>query len=118
MGLPAGRKLLYSVFKDALPKSLSLCLISSLKDAAGFLRDNERLFEAKVKDVTIMGGVQFPISEGQPMEPDTAHNNEFDRPAAEFFYRRVQELRIQLNIVSRTVAYACPVGREVYDKLA
>lgn len=116
--LPAGRTLLYRIFNEAQPKSLSLCLISSLKDAAGFLRDNEELFVLKVKDVTIMGGVKFPTVQGQAMEPDTAHNNEFDRPGAEFFYRRVQELGIQLIIVSRNVVYACPVPREVYDELA
>merc|ERR1719171_2666124 len=37
--IPSGRTLLYAVFQEAPPKSLSLCLISSLKDAALFLRD-------------------------------------------------------------------------------
>lgn len=116
--LPAGRTLLYRVFEEAPPKSLSLCLISSLKDAALFLRDNEALFVAKVKEVTIMGGVKFPIAKGQRMEPDSAHNNEFDRAGAEFFYERCQVLGIPLIIVSRTVAYACPVPRQIYDDLA
>mmetsp|Transcript_154871 Transcript_154871/g.288799 ORF Transcript_154871/g.288799 Transcript_154871/m.288799 type:complete len:875 (-) Transcript_154871:69-2693(-) len=116
--LPAGRTLLYRVFDQAPNKSLSLCLISSLKDAALFLRDNEAIFVAKVKEVTIMGGVKFPISPGQYMQPDSAHNNEFDRASAEFFYKRCQVLGIPLIIVSRTVAYACPVPRQIYDDLA
>ena len=40
------RKLLRRQFEAAAPKSLSLCLISSLKDIALFVRDNERLFVA------------------------------------------------------------------------
>ena len=33
--------------------------------------------------------------------PDTAHNNEFDRDASAFVYRRCQELRVPLRIFTR-----------------
>lgn len=117
LGLHTGRALLFQTFTQAADRSISLCLISSMKDAAVFLRDNEALFKAKVREVTIMGGVHPPTAPGCLLVPDSAHNNEFDRPAAEYLYRRIQELRIPLIVVGRNAAYACPVPRKVYDDL-
>eukprot|EP00929_Paragymnodinium_shiwhaense_P094720 TRINITY_DN5548_c1_g1_i1.p1 TRINITY_DN5548_c1_g1~~TRINITY_DN5548_c1_g1_i1.p1 ORF type:complete len:785 (-),score=118.28 TRINITY_DN5548_c1_g1_i1:136-2304(-) len=114
--LVPGRHLLYQSLQGAKEK-VTLCLISSLKDAALFLRDNERLFVDKVASVVIMGGAH-PAEPGKPLRPDSAHNNQFDMPSAVFFYLRCQELKVPLTIVTRTAAYAAPVPREVYDILA
>ena len=43
------------------------------------------------------------------LEPDDAQNNEFDRPAARFFYRRCQELGVPLIVVTRDAVMAVPV---------
>merc|ERR1719506_692744 len=85
-----GRALLHSVMVKAEDASLTVLCISSLKDMAVFVRDNELLFNAKVKEVVIMGGVN-PPSPGEFLTPDTAHNNAFDAESARFFYQRVQE---------------------------
>lgn len=116
LSLHTGRELLFTTFDAAEIGSISLCLASSMKDAALFLRDNESLFKAKIRDVTIMGGVMEPKA-GCLLEPDTGHNNEFDREAAEFLYRRCQELGVPMIVVGRHSAYACPVSRQVYDDL-
>ena len=118
--LQPGRQVLHAILAAAAPKSISLLLISSLKDVALFLRDNQELFVRKVKEVSVMGGVKpfETASEGQLLEPDSAHNNEFDAEAAAFFYRRCQELGVRLVIVTRVAAYSCPVGRHIYDDLA
>jgi hypothetical protein len=42
----------------------------------------------------------------------------FDVPSAEFFYRRCQELGVELVVVSRHAAGACPVPRSMYDSIA
>jgi len=114
-----GQKLLINVLEEAADQSLTLVLVSSLKDAAGLLRSHEDLFLAKVKCVTIMGGMQVPESPGEgafPMlEPSDAHNNVFDMEASKFFYLRCQELGIQLVVLSRFTAYGCPVQKKVYD---
>ena len=116
------------------PKSLVLLLLSSLKDAAVFLRDNESLFMQKIRYVVLMSGAKVggggkggrrPSQKGAglagwPPEgtaraaegasrpasspPDDAQNNEFDRPAARFFYRRCQELGVPLIIVASRAA--------------
>ena len=94
-----------------------LCLISSLKDAAIFLRDNEELFIQKVREVVVMGGV-LPPEDGKPLLPDTAHNNQFDIAAAEFLYSRLQHLGIPTVTTTRHCAYAAQVPRGIYDRLA
>ena len=38
--------------------------------------------------------------------------------SAEFFYRRCQELRVPLVILSRHAAYKCPMPRSIYDDMA
>lgn len=133
-----GRRLLYRLYKEAAPKSLTLVVIAALKDPALFLRDNEELFESATREVVIMGGVdpwdqvvttpsgmetawaEEELAEGCPkfLTPDTAHNNTFDTAAAKFFYRRCQELGIRLVVVSRHAAYAAKVPRSCYDDLA
>ena len=87
--LQPGRQVLHAILAAAAPKSVSLLLISSLKDVALFLRDNQDLFVRKVKEVSVMGGVKpfDATSEGKLLEPDSAHNNEFDAEAAARFGR-------------------------------
>jgi hypothetical protein len=55
---------------------------------------------------------------GSMLEPDSAHNNQFDAAAARFIYRRCQELGVRLVILSRWAAYACKVPRSLYDQMA
>ncbi|CAE8620850.1 unnamed protein product, partial [Polarella glacialis] len=105
-----GRQLFFRLYQDAAPKSVTLLITASLKDPALFLRDNEILFFAKTKEVVIMGGVE-PWTEAQGKDrttllPDTAHNQEFDREASEFLFRKCQEMGVPLVVVSRFAAYA------------
>ena len=130
--LPA-RQLMREQYERAEPNSISLLCISSLKDAALFLRDNEALFVAKTKSVTIMGGAGLNESPNSPhanngpgtprevlgsLTPDTAHNNMFCKDSAEFLHRKCQELGVPLVIISRFAAYAVPIERATYDDLA
>ena len=122
-----GELLLRWQYEDAAAKSLTLLCISSLTDAAALVRAHEALFVEKTRSVTIMGGVE-PFDERGAEDgddddesllvPDTAQNNMFDRPAAEFFYRRCQELGVPLVVVTRHVAYKCPMPRSIYDDMA
>ena len=112
--LETGRTLLFRTLVGAAPKSVIVCIISSLKDVALFLRDNEALFAAKVKEVSIMGGVVSRDDDKDDealLVPDTAHNNMFDKPAADFFYRRCQELGVRLIVVGRDCAYQVKTPR-------
>ena len=121
------------MFEHASAGSLVLLCISSLKDAALFLRDNERLFVHATCEVVIMGGVE-PFEPSAPgsgatrggrrrsfvatdaalgtawragetfLKPDSAHNNQFDQHSAAFFYSRCQQLGVPLVIVTRHAA--------------
>ena len=70
----------HELLERVAPHSISIVILASLKDAASLLKRNERLFVNKVRDVTIMGGVRWPVSSFA--EPDSAHNNSFDMEAS------------------------------------
>lgn len=112
-----GQKLLRKTLQSADDKSVTLVCLSSIKDAADLLRNSEELFFAKIKSAVIMGGVNAWKDEEnlEFLVPSDAHNNCFDFPAAEFFYKRCQELGVPLVVLSRFAAYGCPVQRKVYD---
>jgi hypothetical protein len=114
---PDGQALLKDIYVTAGFSSITLLCISSLTDAAQFLRENEALFVQKTKSVTIQGGVLL-FQAGTFLEPDSAQNNVFDKAASTFFYRRLQELSIPMVVVSRFAAAQCPISRSIYDRIA
>ena len=116
--LLTGHRLLSTTFENARPRSLVLLLLSSLKDAAVFLRDHEMLFVSKVRYVVIMGGVEPFGSETSYLNPDGNANNEYDKPAAAFFYLRCQELGVPLIVITREAVYAMPMPRSLIDEVA
>ena len=119
-GLEPGRRLLLQLYAKAAPKSLVLLVIASMKDAALFLRDSQRLFVHKTREVVVMGGVEaFSAADADAeLTPDTAANNDFDMPAAKYLYARCQQLGVPLTVVTRHAAYAAKMPRSVYDTLA
>ena len=107
-----GLELLMQLYSAAAPLSIDLLIIASLKDAAEFMRAHERLFRDKTHTVTIMGGVMpFDDDENTLLTPDTAHNNQFCADSSSYVYRRCQELKVPMIIVSRHAAYATPMPR-------
>eukprot|EP00656_Telonema_subtile_P004316 TRINITY_DN11957_c0_g1_i1.p1 TRINITY_DN11957_c0_g1~~TRINITY_DN11957_c0_g1_i1.p1 ORF type:complete len:368 (+),score=59.76 TRINITY_DN11957_c0_g1_i1:166-1269(+) len=116
--LPAGSELLQQTLESSEDASLTVLLISSIKDAAECLRSHEQLFARKVCRVVIMGGTLPQRDPGNKLEPDTAHNNSFDSAASAFFYERIQQLRIPMVVLTRHAAYSCPVPRAVFEELA
>ena len=113
----AGMDVMRTALAEATPKSIVMLVISSLKDTAQILREEEPLCCRKLKQIVIMVGVK-PFEPGSMLEPDSAHNNMFDLEAAQFVHRRCQELGIPLLVVSRHAAYSCTVPRQMYDELA
>ena len=119
MELIDGQRLLHQLYTSAPLGGVHLLLISSMTDAAQFVRENEHLFVQKTQSVTIMGGVEpFDTDDGLPLVPDTANNNAFDMNAARELYAQCQNLRVPLIILSRYAAYACPMPRDIYDDMA
>eukprot|EP00930_Biecheleria_cincta_P092740 TRINITY_DN8275_c0_g4_i1.p1 TRINITY_DN8275_c0_g4~~TRINITY_DN8275_c0_g4_i1.p1 ORF type:complete len:802 (-),score=104.89 TRINITY_DN8275_c0_g4_i1:41-2335(-) len=119
MTLEPGPRLMHRLYAAAQPKSITLLIIASLKDAAIFIRDNEELFVEKTKEVVIQGGVaELPPAKGQFMEPDTSNNLTFDTKSSTYLYRRCQELGVRLILCSRWAAYAAKMPRGTYDELA
>ena len=97
MELIDGQRLLHQLYTSAPLGGVHLLLISSMTDAAQFVRENEHLFVQKTQSVTIMGGVEpFDTDDGLPLVPDTANNNAFDMNAARELYAQCQNLRCLL----------------------
>ncbi|KAJ1636514.1 Inosine/uridine-preferring nucleoside hydrolase domain-containing protein [Pavlovales sp. CCMP2436] len=70
-----GRALLHRVLSEAEPRSVTLLCISSLKDAALFLRDNGELCATKLKRVVVMGGVTQESYEAAAEKSRGRHTN-------------------------------------------
>lgn len=117
-----GAELMRNVLNAAAPRSITLLVVSSFKDAAAWMQEEEDLIVDKVARVVVQGGVKdFKPGVALPgnfLEPDDAHNNVFDRDASEFFYRRCQVRGLPMVILSRFAAYAAPLPRSLYDDLA
>ena len=113
--------------KHTIRGGLTIVITSSMKDIAIFVRDNPSLFQAKTREVVVMGGckpvniessktalamastlkssmqsvnIWSKLSEIE-CEPDSAHNNTFDCSASKFFYSRCQQMNVTLTVVSR-----------------
>ena len=53
------------------------------------------------------------------LRPDqSAQNNQYDWEASTFVFTACQELGVQLVVLTRSAAYACPVPAFIYDELA
>lgn len=122
--LKDGEELIYNTLKEARPKSIVLLLISGLTDAAAVLRKHHYLFNHAVRRVVIMGGVEVkdnqPVldEEGRLLPDLTAQNNAFDKEAAIYLYRQLQDMQIPITTVTRHSAVAAKVPRSVYDEMA
>jgi inosine-uridine nucleoside N-ribohydrolase len=122
--LEGGKELILKTLRAARPRSIVLLLISGLTDCAEVLREHMHLFASTVRRVAIMGGVVVkddqPVldAEGRLVPDPSAQNNAFDKEAAEFLYRQLQDLGIPITTVSRHAAVAARVERAVYDEMA
>lgn len=135
-----GRSLLQKAFEQAPAKSMALILLSSLKDAAIFLRDHEALFVEKISSVVIAGDVEEmkktnsfrrttsiemlkARASGVQVSPGFApivseSKIQCDVPAAQYFYSRCQQLGVSLVIVPEEAAHGVTVPRQLYDEFA
>lgn len=71
--------------------------------------------------VAIMGGVDAKSLEDDEefLLPDqSAQNHKFDEDAADFVFRKCQELGVRLVVLARSAAYAASVPAFIYDELA
>jgi len=119
-------ELIEEAMAAALPKSITVLVIASLKCIADFMKMREAMFLEKVKNVVVMGGVEsFEMDPEERCKdgkqarliPDTAQNNAFHMPSAEYMYERCQTLGIPITTLSRHAAYASPVPRRIYDEM-
>jgi len=119
-----GEELILETLHRAPSKGVILTLISTLADAAEVLESEQQLFCEKVRRVVIMGGVrsenELPLldPEGFLLPDPTAQNHAFDQPAADFLYKRLQQLAVPLTVLSRHAAAAAKVDRSMYDRMA
>merc|ERR1712048_1126062 len=117
----SGESLLLRVYTEAAPQSLTLLLVSSLTDAAAFVRAHEALFVEKTSRVVIQGGVDersLDESSDYLVLDSTSNNHKYDIEAAKFVYRRCQELGVRLMVMTRFAVYAAATPAFIFDELA
>jgi hypothetical protein len=85
-----------------------------LTDGAEFIEKHPELAKEKIKDVVIMGGVEFINGK---LKPNDANNNKFDMASAEKLYELITDLDIPSTTVTREAAYATKIPFELYDRL-
>ena len=114
-----GSKLLIEKLEQAEDKSLNLVIIAGMRDIANLIENNENLFTQKVKSLSVMGGVKNnEFDENGYLIPDEkAYNNAVDFEAAQFVYKKAQELNIPMRITDKKTAYSAPVPKEFYQEL-
>jgi len=116
-----GYLLLCETYRNALPGSLTLLVISAMTDVARLIREEQELFVAKTRQVVVMGGVlasSLQEESGSLVGDDTARNHLLDTLSANYVFRLCQEIGVQLLVVTRYAAYGCPMPFFFYDELA
>eukprot|EP00325_Prymnesiales_sp_UTEX-LB-985_P022933 CAMPEP_0174718008 /NCGR_PEP_ID=MMETSP1094-20130205/27795_1 /TAXON_ID=156173 /ORGANISM="Chrysochromulina brevifilum, Strain UTEX LB 985" /LENGTH=479 /DNA_ID=CAMNT_0015918019 /DNA_START=40 /DNA_END=1476 /DNA_ORIENTATION=- len=105
--------LLERAYAMAAPNSITLLLLSSLTEAADFIRQFPNLFAEKTARVVVMGGVMedsLTDPASLSLKPDpTQRNLAQDVESAHIVYSEAQRLRVPLVITTRFVPYMAPL---------
>jgi hypothetical protein len=104
-----GPTLLLAQLRVAAPRSLSLVITASLRDAADLALAEPRLFAQKVAQVTIQGGLVKDPASPHGWAPDTSTNNGFDRDAAVALYEYCFAYGVPTATVSRVAVPLLPM---------
>jgi inosine-uridine nucleoside N-ribohydrolase len=100
-------------------RSAVLLVDAGMADLAALLRATPDLVRQKTARVVVMGGLDPGVDDrGFVGADERAYNNATDQPAADYVYRRIQELGIPLSVVTKEAAYAAAAPRGFYDRMA
>jgi hypothetical protein len=107
--LHQGKALIARALMQSKRKSLTVVLISSLREFADAIAELPELVEDKVVAVGIMGGLVKDASKPSGYAPDTSVNNMFDMAAAEHVYDWCFAKGIRMAVVSRFAVPMLPM---------
>jgi len=96
-----GRALLARALARAAPRSVTVLLISGLRDFADVVLAQPELVLRKICAVTIQGGLVPDATSLFGYAPDTSQNNAFDPAAADAVYGFCFAHGIRMSVVSR-----------------
>lgn len=122
---------LVEMYRTAPPSGVTLVVTASVTEAAAFARKHPTVFREKTQRVVLMSGALIAAEQiksedgGEPeftgrqvLAPDpAAQNNRLDMQAANELFTLAQELSVPLIILSRHLAHACSVPRQMFDAL-
>lgn len=108
-----GQRLLATALTTARPQSVTVLIISSMRDVCDFIDAHGDVFKLAVCRVAIQGGLEPSDGDGglagSGYRLDSASNNEFDRDAARAVYGFCFANGIPMNIVSRNAVPKIPM---------
>ncbi len=123
---PDGQSLIINTLTSAKPKSVSVLLISSLRDMDIILEENNSLCRDRINRITLMAGVK--IANGKPkllnglLQADIktngvggASNCNFDTAASTRLYRNAQKLEIPTTTLTRVTAGEVKLPFSIFD---
>lgn len=104
-----GHALFLRVLRSARPKSLVVCLISSLRDFADVLAAEPQLVRRAVVEVIVQGGLEKDSAATFGWRPDASQNNVFDAEAANVAYDFCFAQKLPMSVVSRDAVPLLPM---------
>lgn len=107
--LEEGAALILRELRAARPRSVTILLISSLRDFADIIGAYPALVLAKVAEVAVQGGLEADAHAPHGWRPDSSVNNEFDREAAAEVYNFCFEHALPLVVLSRLAVPMLPM---------
>ena len=105
--ITSGYSLLLRVLEAASTSSITVIIISSLRDMADIIDAHEDLVLEKVKGITVQGGMTYHEASGRWL-PDDSSNNLFDPDAAARVYDFCTSKGVPLVVVSRNAVPMVP----------
>jgi inosine-uridine nucleoside N-ribohydrolase len=112
-----GEDLLLAKLKASKNKDLIVVINAGMRDIANIIEKHGELFTQKVKQISIMGGIDGTDSDGHILPDKRAYNNTTDMAAARAVYKKAQELEIPLTVVTKETAYNAAVPKTFYEGL-
>lgn len=107
--LGAGPLLMLSVLATSPPGSLTVVLISSLRDFADAINEHGELVSRAVKSVSVMGGLERSETAQFGWVADSSVNNGFDPEGAQRVYDWCFAEGVPLSVVSRFAVPLLPM---------
>ncbi|KKT39695.1 MAG: hypothetical protein UX47_C0010G0019 [Candidatus Collierbacteria bacterium GW2011_GWA2_46_26] len=115
--LREGKELILKVLTEAENLGVVIVIQTAMTDLKWLLEEHLDLVLRKVSRVVFMGGVMTELSSDGFIQPNDAMNVLFDKKAAEFCYRRLQELGVPMTITTKNATFKAMLSHNIFERM-